>query len=515
MKRFPWHSLLIGLYVVLFLFAENIRYVKWPDVLQPLFFTLGGGLVIFLIHWLIFKDRIKAGIFTTVVILLFFSYGHYHGALYPKRIPLINVRFDHNFYKWSSLLICLLMYWRFFKRRTSFSKLNGIFNLVSIILLVMPVYKILSFELTPSGIVSTPVKQEISVGNIPDVRPSIYYLIMDAYGRDDVLDEIYGFDNSAFTNYLKDKGFYVASKSFANYNKTVLSIPSALRMAYLDDIAESLGKESQNQKPLLELIDNNETVRNLKAMGYTTLAFDAPILDYLFYDSADLFVETPGAYINLFSNELLNSSIIQAFKREKNTSKIDQYEYHRKKILTAFEKIQAVSKREEPFYVHGHILAPHQPFVFGENGQSVTPEHHYTCWLPIEDGRDPGQYRKEYIAQLKFINKKLIETVEVILKNSKTPPIIIIQGDHGPCSELTNTKSLEGNNFHERMPIINAYYFPDGDYSTLYEGISPVNSFRTVFNQYFGMDYPLLPDSSYYSTWSNHYDFLNVTKEAN
>ena len=378
----------------------------------------------------------------------------------------------------------------------------------------MPLYKI-GIHLSMQAEVSAPEVSQVETNGELDTKPSVYYLVMDAYGRNDVLDELYGFDNSEFTDWLKDQGFYVADESFANYNKTVLSIPSAMSMEYLDSIALAEGKESKNQTPLLNLIDRNPSVDLLKAYGYTSFAFDAPILDYLFMDSADLFYHTPGAYINLFENELLNTTVIRAFKKKERVSNPDQWEHHRKKILMGFEKVMAVSKRSEPFYVHGHILAPHQPFVFDKDGNPRDPEHHYTCWYPVEEGRDPESYRKEYVEQLQFINQKLKETVTAVIENSATPPIIIIQGDHGPCAELTNTKTIEGNNFKERMPILNAYYFPDQDYEMLYPKISPVNSFRVIFNQYFNKAYPLLPDSAYYSTWERNFDFVNVTDSLN
>jgi len=42
-------------------------------------------------------------------------------------------------------------------------------------------------------------------------------------------------------------------------------------------------------------------------------------------------------------------------------------------------------------------------------------------------------------------------------------------------------------------------YFPDKDYHRLYEGMSNVNSFRVVLDQYFGQSLPLLPDHSIFS----------------
>jgi hypothetical protein len=43
---------------------------------------------------------------------------------------------------------------------------------------------------------------------------------------------------------------------------------------------------------------------------------------------------------------------------------------------------------------------------------------------------------------------------------------------------------------------LNTYYFSDGNYSTLYDSISPVNSFRVILNKYFKTGLPLLKDST-------------------
>ena len=49
-----------------------------------------------------------------------------------------------------------------------------------------------------------------------------------------------------------------------------------------------------------------------------------------------------------------------------------------------------------------------------------------------------------------------------------------------------------------RFNILNAYYLPDIDIGILYPHITPVNSFRVVFNQYFGTDFELLKDKNYF-----------------
>ena len=81
--------------------------------------------------------------------------------------------------------------------------------------------------------------------------------------------------------------------------------------------------------------------------------------------------------------------------------------------------------------------------------------------------------------------------------------IIIIQGDHGPWLQ---SKA-------KRMQILNAYYLP-GHNDQLYPTITPVNSFRLVFNHYFGATYPLLPDQSYFSTYDDPFDTRFVPNDA-
>jgi len=61
------------------------------------------------------------------------------------------------------------------------------------------------------------------------------------------------------------------------------------------------------------------------------------------------------------------------------------------------------------------------------------------------------------------------------------------------------------------MGILNAYYLPELTDSGLHESITPVNSFRVLFNHYFDADLELLPNANYVCM-SGPYDFVNVTE---
>jgi hypothetical protein len=102
--------------------------------------------------------------------------------------------------------------------------------------------------------------------------------------------------------------------------------------------------------------------------------------------------------------------------------------------------------------------------------------------------------------------------IDEILKKSPRPPIILIQGDHGPGSRLIRD-SVDRTCLFERISILSAYYLPDSAL-TIPPDISPVNSFRLVLDTYFGADLDLLPDRTYFSPQSWPYDFTDVTDKA-
>ncbi len=87
---------------------------------------------------------------------------------------------------------------------------------------------------------------------------------------------------------------------------------------------------------------------------------------------------------------------------------------------------------------------------------------------------------------------------------------IVLQSDHGwptiggAHPSASDLKSVFRN--------LNAYYLPGEGGEPLYESITPVNTFRLIFNTYFGGDYDLLDDDSFYSDHARYvFDFTNAT----
>jgi hypothetical protein len=82
------------------------------------------------------------------------------------------------------------------------------------------------------------------------------------------------------------------------------------------------------------------------------------------------------------------------------------------------------------------------------------------------------------------------------LEKSDSPPIILLQSDYGSRVFSDNHPESE-NGYKLNVPILSAYYLPEVDGLSLYPEVSPVNSFRIIFNTYFGGQLPLLRDESF------------------
>jgi hypothetical protein len=140
------------------------------------------------------------------------------------------------------------------------------------------------------------------------------------------------------------------------------------------------------------------------------------------------------------------------------------------------------SRDSVPHFVYCHVMLPHEPYLFQPNGAFQPRSLYY-------DNSDP---RKKFLEQTIYTNSIIRNLLDQLIHDRGRPYVVIIEGDHG-FRDFENRS--EKNKVFENL---NAYYFSDRDYSALYDGISPVNSFRVVLNKYFGRRLPLLTDTSIY-----------------
>jgi len=497
------HPFLLTIYPILFLFTHNIGELPFNTLLTPLIIAITFSLLSWSGLRFFLKDSHKSGIVVSLFIVLFFSYGHF-----DEYIGMI-------FIIWPVLFIIGTYF--SFKKSKHLQNVTRFLNAIAVVLILISLTQIGIFQFK-KGVASQgtgdthTAEKKPKIDKGPEYLPNILFIILDAYARVDVLEEIYGYDNSEFLNFLTKKGFYTANRSTANYNQTSLTVASILNMTYLNDlVGKRLPTESNDKRPLWKMIRyDNRVFHFLKQRGYKIASFASGREDTEIRN-ADLYLKS-GWTLSGFQNALINTTPIPTVLRLLKTT--NQFDMHRERVEYILDQLVPLSKEKSPIFVFAHIEVPHTPFVFGPNGEKRYPEKEYNDndgdWLIREGRLTREQYIKGYVDQLVYINKRMTTVINGILSQAENPPIIILFSDHGPRSMLF-WEDPEKTYMRECMSNLNSFFFPDGNYSQLYDEITPVNTFRVIFNQFFNTDLKRLPDKTYYSTAMYCYKFYDVT----
>ncbi len=514
MKRYDIHPLLFAAFPVLTLLAHNISEVEIQVAVRPLIISLLSTIIMITLFRLIAKDWHKAALISTFILILLFSYGHLYHLI--REIPTWGMALGRHRYLAIIyvVLLCSGVWWIIAKSR-NISLINLLLNSIGLVLLIIPCFQIASYSLRVST--GTRASEELAVRSIPLViqdgqdLPSIYYIVLDTYTRGDSLLNDFNFDNSSFLNELGNMGFYVAECSRSNYSYTQASITAALNMDYIPQLKKELDALGMEDSPIWTLLKQSVVRRQLESIGYKTIAFDTGF-EWSRISDADIYLgideEDPlMQIINPFEAMLIQSTAgllatdMQHKVFETHIGKIRFIEDVNfpfrgfiERELFILDQLPKTASFPGPKFVFAHILIPHVPRVFSPTGEILADTGFY-------GGKLAGPINKEYevkgyVGEIQFINGRTLDIVKKIIAKSNTPPIIIIQGDTG----------LQGDN---KLKILNAYYFPDDGSTSLYPTITPVNSYRILFDTYFGTDYGLLPDESFLGG-----DFVNSVSET-
>jgi len=385
-----------------------------------------------------------------------------------------------------------------------------VLNFVSLILIAVPVARIAAHTME-GGVLwswSRPAPDlPMSAGNAEaQSRPDIYYVILDRYASEGTLRASYGLDNSEFLQFLRDQGFVVASNSYSNYPKTALSLASSLNMDYIDDLSSDPGRESSDWVPVHSRLRDYRVWRFLKSRGYTFIHFGTRWEPTRINPNADVNVNvfTPPEMIWALAGQ----TMLHPIGTQLGIGLFDQRVLEWERIPHQLEKLPEVARDPRPTFSFVHLLIPHGPYVFERDGSFLS-----------EETANQRSRRENYRNQLLYANRKVREAIELLLAASPTPPVIILQGDEGP---IPIGYAHEGLKFHwetatdeelrEKSGILNAYYLPGVRSEKIYPSISPVNTFRLIFNEYFQTKLPLLPDEHYFPRDDRHpYDFFLAT----
>ena len=323
--------------------------------------------------------------------------------------------------------------------------------------------------------------------------PDIYLILVDGYPRVDVLREAFDFDNAAFLASLEERGFDVAPESVSAYLWTQQSLASMLHMDYVEDIPDFmavLDGRAARQPTLRDIVNDNPTFDLARREGYEVVATGYEF-EELALRQADTYLD-PG-YLNEFELQLLVStfagdivgSLFPDFAADQHRAWIESQ-------VRAPGEI-AASAGTTPRLVIGHVSAPHQPTVFGADGEPVHVPLNSKFYAdsPLERGQPTDEFISRYRAQLPYLNERLLGMVDEILSASSQPPVIVLWADHGSASRVdwtvTSTEEASADALRERTSTLFAALTP-GRRDVFPDDVAPQDIVRYLADAYFETD---------------------------
>lgn len=467
-KTAQFHFLLCGLFFLLQNVNELYGQVELNKVLISALVLLSVAFLIKYILTLLTERSVHAAIFTSILMLMMLYYAYIFFFLIS--FPSIKAFLKEGYLIIGLLIGIVVIAW--FLLKTSRQLIT--FNLyLNILFSIFFLFELVTFVTNLKNVER--IRPQASASNNVSSKefietPDIYFIVADSYANSENLKKYWNYNNSNFISFLKNEGFFHIKHSKSNYDNTISSIASTLNMEFLPmelDLSSS-HQPIISQNRIVDKIETNNVFQRLKLEGYEiynlslfkVLDKEQHYFDRFFYRN--------------FYNHLLSKTLpIRLFVRY---TFLDPHP-----ILAELERISE-QKKDKPKAVYCHLLLPHFPYVYDSTGKvrrSLNPSFKNSA---------------RYLEQLVYTNVLLTKTIKKIRTNSEGA-IIILVSDHG-YRQLEN----DADRIRESFENFSSIYFPDKDYSMLYDSMSSINIFKVVFGKLEGRKIELEKDKI------NHFD---------
>lgn len=496
------YPFLVGALPAVHFYEQNFRLLQGSDVVRPLLLAFALVALVLLAGRFVWRRTCAAAMVLTPLLTVIFK-GADLGGLISLLLVAATV----------ALGVAL-------KRRPANwpAKLALPLNALLLVLVLLPLVN----AWRASAQQNPPVPSVLFATEVPlpaaaatGVRPDIYFLMVDGLGQPAFVETKFPVPALLYSQPLTNRGFQVLRHSFANYPQTALSTAATFNLAPMDQLLDIAEPTSGDRRVLKQVAGDSRAVRALRGLGYKVVSFPSG------------YPLTRQAHTERRCEPILNPSFVDYYLLEDGVLPLllpllgkgpadVSYALRRGRLNHIFDNLPAARQGisdESPVFVYAHILAPHPPFVFGRQGEALASRARFgfgdgNHWLNIH-GADDKSYRRRYGDQAVWVMTRLTEAVDGIIASSTRPKIIIIQGDHGPGSGLRWERPLETDH-NERFGIFNAWYASDGRQLPLYEGMTALNTFPLLFNEYFGAGLTPLPDEYWFARMSQPYIYFPI-----
>ena len=485
-KQYILHPFLVIIYFIFHYLITFEGVINWYELLGIFFTLFLGYFIAKLIIQKIILDKFNASYLLSFVLVFFLFYEDIHYTV--SLLLSFQIR---NRYFLPIILSATLLFLLFLLRSKRIYRLNLFLNILIIVYLIIDLtsYTVLKFE-SKSFTENQKLTTKLNVEHLPNV----FLLLIDGYGNNNNLERYYHFNNNKFIDSLNKIGFHVVQNAKSNYCFTVLTMSSMLNLRYHTP-------QQRNFMPeIMELIKKNIVTELLEQRGYE--------INNLSIFNIQNFNAKYGLKIWTNRSSLpfyyLTKTSIFVFLTQKEKGEGLSREL---KVFQAVDSLCSV-ENQKPKFVYAHVLLPHVPFYLDDLGhyqQKIDDRNPSLSSIKDLVDKDPNNntmgsseadslLKIDYISHIKYTNKKCLETITNILKYGKRPSIIILMSDHG--SRMLTNPIPHSEAVKERYDNFCAIYYPNKDYSKLYDSITPINVMRQVLNKSINTKYYNLKDIS-------------------
>tara|TARA_B100001540_G_scaffold288966_1_gene284573 strand:- start:244 stop:1860 length:1617 start_codon:yes stop_codon:yes gene_type:complete len=515
------HPLLFGIIPIIFIFSENIHLLPITELILPIGISFLIIIPLLIIFYKLPRNANSLALILSLLLILFFSYGHIYNLISDSFLSDSEIS-RHRYLLIPFFISGILGSIYFLKSNRIFNNATIITNVIAISVTII-IFTNISMDVADGNIFGNPellnnerffgvgasnsliFENENFVNNKQNASkifqtnpPDIYYIILDEYPSNKILKTFFEFDNNNFTSFLQKNQFHTSENSFSNYPTTIQSLTSSLNMQYLDKLTQSENKNSKNFKLLNQLLSENLVMKKLNEQGYSIYNIGSlwgPNGEFKL--SNQNFCEFKEVNRDSLIKELFHTSIVSYFY-EKYFEQL-----RRDSINCTFDTIVELSQiNENPKFVFAHILLPHAPYIFGPNGENVDSGN-------IIKSNEIYDLRNAHVNQIKFANNVMMNIIPKLV-TSEHDTIVILQSDTGTGFKI-NWNQPTDNMVIERLGNLNYIHFPNKNYEK-FDDVSPVNTFRIIFNEYFDENFPILEDKMYWSSAEHPYNYKDVTQ---
>jgi len=509
-RRFPpFHPILLAAWPILFLLAENAGEAEPAEAVVPIAVSVGVAVAIVAVVRLLGASLERAALVGSIGMVVVLLFGHVTDALAPLGQSEGRILVAWLVLGGAAVLLALWVPRGVATASRSLNALSAVLVASSLISLVVADVRHAAAPAAATGPRAAPRSDRPRPSITPGTTDrDIYFIVVEDYGSPRSIAQYLGVRDDGFFDWLDASGFTVLRDTISNYGRTPLSMASMLNMTYLDAVAAAEGPDSEQYRPINDLVSGSAVARFLKDRGYTIAQLGSQY--YLTARSSLADVNPQFDQTSDFLGVLYETTIFPAIAtrlgfQDAFTQRRTNYEAFQWQLAT-FPSLRALPG---PKLVFTHLFLPHHPWVVDEDGAYVTA---------AADRRRTSLEQRE--AQWRVVDRSVRAMLEPLLSGpEETRPIIVLTTDEGPNpdgmpvvkGDIAWSRATDAQ-LDQKFSIFAAYYLPGSGAPGPGPTMSSVNAWRFVLDRYFDAGLGLLPDRSFIHQDKSHpYVLTDIT----